>query len=85
MGSINTIKVLPNPTTGILIFTGLENKAQINVYDLFGAVIYTGVIDPNNAQLDLSAYRNGMYFIRLNSSNSDYKNEIFTNKIILTK
>lgn len=67
-GDIEPLALYPNPTTGIIHFSGtLENEAQLMVYDLGGQLIYNQLINPN-LEIDLSALRNGIYTVQLISS-----------------
>ena len=68
-GAVNTfeaseIAMFPNPTTGIVNFSNVEN-ATIEVFNMMGQVV-SRVEDANeNATIDLSAVANGNYVVRI--------------------
>ena len=60
----NEIAMFPNPTTGIVNFSNVEN-ATIEVFNMMGQVV-SRVEDANeNATIDLSAVANGNYVVRI--------------------
>jgi hypothetical protein len=65
------ISVYPNPTDGkITVATGNNSVNEISVIDAFGRTIET--IKPENStiDIDLQSYADGLYFIRISSSDS---------------
>lgn len=65
----NNIRVFPNPSTGEVYFTGLTPGSQIEIYNLLGEKIYTGVSQDETQQLNLNAAR-GMYIYRVVGNNT---------------
>ena len=62
--SANEIEMFPNPTTGIVNFSNVEN-ATIEVFNMMGQVV-SRVEDANeNTTIDLSAVANGNYVVRI--------------------
>ena len=60
----NEIAMFPNPTTGIVNFSNVEN-ATIEVFNMMGQVV-SRVEDANaNTTIDLSAVANGNYVVRI--------------------
>ena len=75
----SNVSVYPNPTTGIVSVTNVEN-ATIEVINLMGQVVAT--VDSNTEinSIDLSNEANGTYFVRVVKGN-----EVSTSKINLVK
>ncbi len=65
----NAIQLYPNPTNGQFNISGLEyNTGLIEVYNAMGQLIHSTTFkQPNNLQLDLSAFPNGHYYIAINT------------------
>jgi PKD repeat protein len=65
------IKAYPNPTNGIVTLVSSENaSSQVRVFDLAGRKIINKTVNfLENAQniLDLTAFSNGVYFIKVDS------------------
>ena len=66
-------KVYPNPTNGIVNVQFTDHNSpitQIHVYDIYGKLLGVNVVEANDysprqtAQIDLSRYANGVYFIK---------------------
>ena len=75
---VESYKIYPNPTTGIVYFEGIEN-ANISIYSITGKMI----INSNSQSLsesgiDLSNQPKGIYFIRI-----EKLDRVSTQKIIL--
>ena len=69
-------KVYPNPTNGIVNVQFTDHNSpitQIHVYDVYGKLVGVNVVGTNDdspipqatAQIDLSRYANGVYFIKV--------------------
>ena len=76
----NSVKVFPNPTTGIVNIIFSKNvTAILNIQDVLGKDIYNDIIANDNArQVDLSDYSSGVYIFEF-----IFESHIITNKIIL--
>lgn len=71
--ALNAVKVFPNPTTGKVIISGVED-AQVVVYNTAGAVM--GVYDNFDAgTLDLSNLEEGVYFLNILIDNQTVLNK----------
>lgn len=56
--------IYPNPSTGLVTITGLDEKiANINVYNLQGSLVGTGTVSQDQHTIDLSGLTDGFYFI----------------------
>ena len=71
----NAMTVYPNPTNGIVNVQFTDHNSpitQIHVYDIYGKLLGVNVVGANDhshiqqatAQIDLSRYANGVYFIK---------------------
>nr|WP_294938289.1 PKD domain-containing protein [uncultured Flavobacterium sp.] len=68
--SANSLTVFPNPSTGIFnIQMTVDAKAEI--FDITGKQILSKTIFAGTSTLDLSAYRSGMYLIRITDENNN--------------
>jgi hypothetical protein len=82
--TINSLKVYPNPTKGIInikLKSSLLDNATINVYSFNGAQVYTNTIQRKNVsnhELDLSKFQAGIYIIKV----TDSKGTTHINKVI---
>ncbi len=72
--AISTLKVYPNPSTGIFTIAS-EEELTITVYDIVGKVIKTQTISNDNNILDISNYNAGVYF--LNTVNTQGETKTF--------
>lgn len=61
------VKIFPNPSNGIVkVITGYEIDEPIEIMDLNGKIIKTVKLNHNHPDVDLSDFRNGVYFIKIN-------------------
>jgi hypothetical protein len=73
------INVYPNPTSQLIYVNHSElNKFQIQITDLNGKQIFSGTLE-KDIPLDISNYTKGIYFLLIESEESQYKS---TYKII---
>ncbi len=72
------IAIYPNPTDGI-ISVDAYHIDEVSIYNLVGQKVKTLTVDDDNCMIDLSDYKDGVYFIKINTGK-----EIMTKKIILT-
>ena len=62
----NTVTLYPNPTTGLIqIENGEWRMENVEVYDAYGKLLFTVEVNGNTANLDLSGYARGTYFVRV--------------------
>ena len=58
------IRFFPNPTTGVIQFSGLREKTEFRIRNLLGVTVREGYLT-DNSSLDLSDLKEGVYFIQL--------------------
>lgn len=71
-----TVKIYPNPSTGIFTFTQREPKmCELEIHNILGDLIYKTNTTNQHLTLDLSKEAKGIYFVRLtdNSKNVIYE------------
>lgn len=74
----NSITIFPNPVEDFVIISSeSEHIQEISIYDMTGKMLLTQITDNQKQQVDLSSLRNGIYTIKIQSSD-----EIFTTKIL---
>ena len=62
----NSVTVFPNPTTGVVqIKNGEWRMENVEVYDAYGKLLYEMNVNDHTANLDLSGYAKGTYFVRV--------------------
>ena len=62
------VKLYPNPTSGQLSIEA-EDMTLVSVYDLVGQCVMQMPAKDSQATLDMSQLQNGIYFIKVNTSN----------------
>ena len=66
-GLINAI-LYPNPTSGKLTIVA-EEIVSVSIYDLVGQCLMQVVASDGQAVLDMSPLQNGIYLIKVNTTN----------------
>ena len=74
----SNINIYPNPTTGVLFFSGLE-KANIAVFNATGIQVAEYTNFAGNS-LDISALPNGMYFINIQTGENTITKKVALNR-----
>lgn len=59
----NTIKITPNPTTGIVTIYG-ERGVKVEIYDLNGRKIFSDVNKNGTLEINMSTFAKGLYTVR---------------------
>lgn len=60
---INSFNLFPNPNEGIFNVISDEKLVFIRIIDISGKVVFEMEINSFQAQIDLSDYANGLYFL----------------------
>ena len=72
-----TLKIYPNPTTGVLNVRG-EGMTGIEVYNAIGQRVISQEVNGNEAQISTESLNNGMYFIRIIANDGAMLNRTFS-------
>lgn len=59
--------VYPNPASSTLYINSLVNMISIEMLDLSGRRIYTSLVSGQVAQIDASQFKDGVYFLKINT------------------
>jgi hypothetical protein len=59
-----TIKILPNPSTEFIQFSGLSKAENYTIYNTLGIEINSGTIS-DNEKIEVKNYAKGVYFLKL--------------------
>ena len=63
------VKVFPNPTNGLVrIQTGGQSVVEVQVFDLFGKMLFQQSVNEDDFSVDLSNYSSGTYLLRIISN-----------------
>ncbi len=73
-----SVKIYPNPSTGIFTIQSLEKISTIEIVTLLGEKIYQSTLDNQQSTIDLSAQPKGIYFLQVKN-----KNRIINKKLII--
>lgn len=71
------LSVFPNPSTGIIEVSGLQEKDQLNLFDMQGKNIKVNTL--SNEKLNISNLDNGVYFLVVSRSNHQFYIKIVKN------
>jgi hypothetical protein len=66
--TLEHVSVYPNPATNAVTIKFPSDEAgEIQVVNLFGQIVYSGKVNAEQTQIDVSSFAAGMYVIRRNS------------------
>lgn len=63
-------KIFPNPVTDILNLSSQIPLNSYEIYNVLGSLVKKATIGANNASIDVTTLKSGMYMIKLNTDNS---------------
>jgi hypothetical protein len=66
---IEPITIFPNPTSGLIFFSGSDTQVQCLVFSISGKKLFEQTVSKEKS-LDLSALREGLYFIQIQQRDS---------------
>ena len=72
-----SLKVYPNPTSGVLNIQG-EGMKSIEVYNTIGQCVMTQEVNGDGIQLSTESLNNGIYFLRIRSNDGAVLNRTFS-------
>ncbi len=73
-------KVYPNPATNIINVSGVQKGAQVVLYDVYGKKMHEQIATDSKHQINTATIPSGVYYL-----NVQYKGELATQKVIVTK
>ena len=65
----NTTRLFPNPCSHFLNITNTIEFQKLELYDIYGKLIISRLVNTNNYTLDLSILKPGMYFLSTDNNN----------------
>ena len=74
IGEINSedyVNIYPNPARNILNITSEREIRSVSMVNHLGQFIFTGQVEGNTFQLNISAQANGVYFLRIETSDGN--------------
>jgi uncharacterized repeat protein (TIGR01451 family) len=77
----NDVTVYPNPTTGLISIATAGNVQveSIEIYDIYGKLITTKIIESSTPSIDFSGYEKGIYFVTIKTANGEVTKKIMRN------
>lgn len=74
--------IYPNPATSSFIISNSNfiNNQKIEMIDMLGKVIYTGIVTQNNQQISLDGISNGVYNVRISDKNGEVVKKLIVSK-----
>lgn len=76
----NNITVFPNPTSGIFTIISKENEYKLIITNVLGEHVYQSEIKNPKAEIDLSKYPAGIYFINITTEKGTAIQKLIINK-----
>jgi hypothetical protein len=75
---ISNLSIYPNPTSNKFTIEGINSPFNLTIYNSVGQILHTenNILEPNK-KIDVSVYKSGLIFIRIESNG-----EVITKKII---
>ena len=73
----NTVSLYPNPTNGKVYVESSDNMENVEVYDAYGKLLGTETVNSNVANVDLTGYAKGTYFVRVTT-----EKDIVTKRVV---
>jgi len=71
------LSFFPNPTTGVVNMTGIQEGGILEVYNVAGQMVKSETLtDPVNNKINLSDIHSGMYFVKYNTKTKAYHGQI---------
>jgi len=77
--TIKKFDLYPNPCDSHIniVFSDIDNEIKhIQLFDIFGKMIYEKKVNQDSLQINMSSYNQGFYFIRITNSKNEYTHKI---------
>ena len=65
---INDIQVFPNPAGQFIMFNGIDDQSNVDLFDISGKRVKSLIINSSDSQIDVSDLTNGVYLARINKN-----------------
>ncbi len=83
--AMGAFRAFPNPTTGILMVecqSEINKPIQVQLFNCLGHVVHEEIrwLNDKTMNYDLSAYANGLYYLKLTDDNKSYVMRVVLNK-----
>lgn len=76
---IEPVTIFPNPTSGLIFFSGSDSEIKCSVFSITGKKLFEQTV-PNENKLDLSALKEGLYFFK-----TQHKDSVQNFKVLLNR
>lgn len=73
-----SVELYPNPTSDFINirFEGITTDAELQIYDISGKIVVTGILNDNNTVIDVSHLCKGMYILKLLGEGISFETKI---------
>jgi hypothetical protein len=65
---INDIQVFPNPAGKYIMFNGIDEQTNVDLFNISGKRVKSIIVDSSDSQIDVSNLSNGVYLARINNN-----------------
>lgn len=69
-GQLDVVSAYPNPVNDKLTLKNIQHTTSFTISSVLGKVVATGNLSKNANQIDFSAFKKGVYFIKLQQENN---------------
>jgi O-glycosyl hydrolase len=76
---IEPVTIFPNPTSGLIFFSGSDSEIKCSVFSITGKKLFEQTV-PNENKLDLSALKEGLYFFKIQHKDSVQNFKVLLNR-----
>jgi len=75
----SNFKVYPNPVKGNYLYIETSENLNVEVFDVLGKQVLTAKVNSDVQNINISALKNGVYLLRLNSENGSMTKKLIKN------
>ena len=76
---IEPITIFPNPTSGLISFSGIDTEIKCSIFSISGKKLFEQTVSNEN-KLDLSGLKKGLYFIEIQHRDSIQNFKVLLNR-----
>jgi O-glycosyl hydrolase len=76
---VKPITIFPNPTSGLIFFSGIDTQVKCLVFSISGKKLFEKTVS-NEKSLDLSVLKKGLYFIKIQHRDSIQNFKVLLNQ-----